>query len=172
MGGVITMLKQEHAVVLEMLRRLGLALESHNLPGVLECLRFFDEELALHRRKEEEILLPEITRCQPAAEEAVGSTLEDHGEERRRIEGLRQAINGGDGRGVLETGVGLIYLLRRHFRREEDDLFPLAEKVLKPESVVRIERGFAGAGTFGLPAGCAPARGARRRVHRRHRAAS
>lgn len=165
-------LKNDHKAILAALDAFERALDSGDLPGVFDGLRFFLEDLALHRHREEDILYPELTRRDPAASGMVATMIEDHAHEREHVDDLRRALETGDSGGVMDHGRFVIHLVRDHIEREELVLFPTT-RCLPAGVREQMVRRFAVESGPGLPrrhaprprAPVCPGRAARRRRH-------
>ncbi len=139
-------LKWEHEVVLDQLRTFEKALDEADWNGVRDTLRFFDERLLLHRRKEEEILFPALGRHIGTEGGPIACMLHEHQDEREKIERIRSAMARGTGhpetlKEVRGAGGYILGLLRNHIAKENQILYPLAEDTLSVEEKGRIEEG-------------------------------
>ncbi|MBI4512156.1 MAG: hemerythrin domain-containing protein [Deltaproteobacteria bacterium] len=146
-------LSQEHMLVLEELDMLERALKAKDLPRIAGTLRFFDEKVALHRRKEEEILFPALAKFPPIAHGPIACMLEEHREEKRLLEEIRHSLDaiekGGDAWARLRASVaGVLSLLRAHIMKEDKVLFPLAERTLVEEDAAKVRRRMEEVGYF------------------------
>lgn len=142
METITDVLRREHRVVLQTLDRFEKALETGSNETLRDILRFFDERLTLHRRKEEEVLFPELAHQLPPHSGPVPCMLEEHAEEKWRLTVLREALEAGEREEVERHGRAVIALLRNHIWKEENVLFPLADQILAEDSRERVRRGF------------------------------
>ena len=131
MSNVTEKLSCEHQVVLKKLAAFEAALEKFDLDGIRETVRFFDERLILHRRKEEEVLFPTLGRHIGTGRGPIACMLEEHRDEKEKIEQIRGALEAHPASGAREriTAAGryILDLLRAHIQKEDNILFPLAE---------------------------------------------
>jgi len=138
-------LMREHQVALERLRGFEQALDRRDIDGVRRTLAFFDEQLSVHRRNEEEGLFPLLGRHIGTQVGPIACMLEEHRQERARLEAIRAALAAGEGpqawEWILPAGRGVIEHLRRHIFKEDNVLFPLAEATLTREEMDRARTG-------------------------------
>lgn len=130
MINITEILSREHQVVLRMLAEFADALERYDVPAIRRTIQFFDEQLVLHRRKEEEVLFPELGKHIGTAIGPIHCMLEEHAEEKKMLGVLREGIEAGDTDRVLEAGRFIINFLQAHIYKEDNVLFPLAERML------------------------------------------
>lgn len=135
-------LRQEHRTVLEHLNRLEIALVESAERGVRAELTFLETGLVLHRRKEEEVLFPELDRRFGAECPPVRCMLDEHSEERRLLRELNRALEAHDRAEILRSGNAILHHLRNHIWKEENVLFPMAEQVLEGPQRERVLAGF------------------------------
>ncbi len=138
-------LRWEHEVVLEQLKSFEKALDEADWKGIRETLRFFDERLVLHRRKEEEVLFPALGGHIGTEGGPIGCMLHEHQDEREKIETIRAAMARGTDhpetrKAVQDAGGYILGLLRNHIAKENQILYPMAESTLSEEEKRRIER--------------------------------
>lgn len=133
---VTEMLVAEHETVLKKLEEIRNAAISGNVAGVATLLPFFEKDIQLHRRKEEEVLFPAIVRVCGEDGSPVGCMLEEHRIEKGLVERIRKDLDGEGGKGASRTLAAdveeFVDFLRFHIRKENEVLFPLAESVLSP----------------------------------------
>lgn len=128
----------EHETVLGKLEAFEKALASTDWQGVRDTLKFFDERLSLHRRKEEEILFPVLGRHLGTTGGPIACMLHEHQDEREKIEAIRAALQRGSGDPTAWTeiraaGSYILSLLRTHIGKENQILYPMAEQLLGPD---------------------------------------
>ncbi len=113
-----------------------------------ESIRFFDEELLPHFRKEDELLLPPVEAKIGRFGTLVNVVAYEHEEVRREIGKIKEA------RGALDAtkdpwpaiqelnrhGIFTIQFLWDHFRKEKVSLFPTAAKTLTADELATIGR--------------------------------
>ena len=150
MANVTEALSREHEVVLKELDRFDRALERFDLDGIRETLRFFVEGLPVHRRKEEEVLFPELGKHIGTEIGPIACMLEEHADEKEKVEFLRRALESGEPARVrseiVAAGRYIVTLLRNHIFKEDHVLFPLAEATLNVEEKRRVKEGMDGIG--------------------------
>lgn len=149
---VTQVLSEEHKVVLEQLLRLEAAidgaLDGVDLDAIEAVLGFFDGNLPLHRRKEEEVLFPLLGDRIGHEGGPVACMLHEHEIERGLVEELRDAAararRGAASCGQARTAArAIVELLRNHIAKEDQILFPLAERALNELDKARVREGFA-----------------------------
>ncbi len=127
---VTQILIREHQVVLGRLTELERALDPYSEETLRDTLRFFDEGVTLHRRKEEEVLFPALSAHFPPDTGPVICMLAEHQDEKRYLDELRQALEKGDRGKVIVQGQVIVDHLRQHISKEDQVLFPMAERLL------------------------------------------
>ena len=135
-------LTREHQTVLGALDRLEEAIEADSRSAIEDALHFLDERLIPHRRKEEEVLFPELAKRFPPDAGPVVCMLEEHGEERRRLSALWIALGSHDRKAVVQEEQAVLDHLRGHIAKEETVLFPMAEALLEGDARSRVHAGF------------------------------
>ena len=142
MDKVTEILSREHQVILKQLARLEAALDPYAPEAVNEVLRFFDDGVALHRRKEEEILFPAIAEHFPPNVGPIACMLEDHRDEKKHLEELRVAVRSDNRSMAIGHARFILEFLRSHIAKEDNVLFPMAERILSAEARERVQSGF------------------------------
>ena len=149
-------LKREHQIVLLVLG--GLERETQKLqaqvPADYEALRkivdfarnFTDR---CHHAKEEKHLFPAMERRgQPADRGPIAVMLLEHAQGRERVKAIAIALPGAEKgdpaarSALLENLTAYITLLRNHIAKEDNVLFPLADRLLTPGDQKALEREF------------------------------
>lgn len=130
---VTDMLTAEHETVLGKLAELEAAVNGKDRKGVLAILPFFEEDIRLHRRKEEEVLFPAIGRYVGVEGGPIGCMLHEHEEEKGLVAAMRAAAQepGSDAK-LRATALRFVDFLRTHIRKENEILFPMCERMLSP----------------------------------------
>ena len=144
-------LSREHEIARTHLATVADALGRGKTKGIPELLRFLDEDMPLHRRKEEEALFPALARDPSVAGGPIRCMLADHEREKHLVESLRQAVESSDLKAVLDRGVALVELLTAHIQKEENVLFPYADQALKGLERAQVRSAFEAIGTFCPP---------------------
>ena len=130
---ITTLLSEEHQEVLRKLKRLEDGLEPYDEGVVRETIRFFEERLVLHRRKEEEVLFPTLGRHIGTEDGPIHCMLEEHSLEKQYIDVIRTALaegSPGTQERIIDADRAILSLLRDHIVKEDNVLFPLAERTL------------------------------------------
>jgi hemerythrin-like domain-containing protein len=146
MEPVTEVLGREHRVVLGVLDRFERALEEHRFEDLRDPLSFFEERLVLHRRKEEEVLFPALAPHFPPGMGPVACMIEEHRDERVHLDRLAEALDLNDAAAVVSHGHAVLQHLRNHIWKEDNILFPMAERLLDRAARERVLAGFAGIG--------------------------
>ncbi|HTZ39483.1 MAG TPA: hemerythrin domain-containing protein [Syntrophales bacterium] len=102
-----------------------------------------------HHKKEEGVLFPAlIANGMPKDSGPVAVMLAEHEEGRRLTRAMRvgsERIQGGDNTAhsqVIENALGYVMLLRQHIMKEDNVLFPMADKVIPVEQHEKITEAF------------------------------
>jgi hemerythrin-like domain-containing protein len=102
-----------------------------------------------HHKKEEGVLFPSmIAHGLPSEGGPIGVMLAEHEQGRVITRQLRQAaesLEAGDATAraeVIKNARGYAGLLRQHIMKEDNILFPMAERVLPPDEQERVADGF------------------------------
>ncbi|HSP06307.1 MAG TPA: hemerythrin domain-containing protein [Acidobacteriota bacterium] len=139
-------LSQEHQTVLKQLDLFEEALQKFDEGGIRGTMRFFDERIVLHRRKEEEVLFPVVGRHIGLEHGPIAHMLEEHRIEKQRIEQIREALtrlpDPHAKESIRAAGYAILDLLRAHIEKEDTILFPLSEEMMTPEEKSGVHEGF------------------------------
>lgn len=110
-----------------------------------KCIRFIREYADAHHHQKEEGLLFEkmLEELGPVAEKLVrGGMMVEHdfarftvGEWEKALNAYDEDANSQNKLDILSHGMAYVYLLRRHATKEDDILYPFAEKNLSKESL-------------------------------------
>ena len=155
-------LKREHGRVLEnigLLRGASLCLKLGNLTPqsairekgiehLSKVLDFFDKDVGLHFRREEEALFPTLEKHTEVEKSLTRLLLEEHGQVWRWYDQLREKLvelqrDGSGSSEVVSTEVqdisrNIEHLLREHIKKEDESLFPLAKSLLGEKELEEI----------------------------------
>ncbi len=141
-------LKNEHEAVLMLLGILdavserlesGGAVPREHLDQILDFLRGFVDKC--HHGKEETALFPAMEAAGvPREGGPIGVMLAEHELGRGFVRQMAGADK--DGAAFARAGRGYIALLTQHIHKENDVLFPMADKVLSAETQQRLEGEF------------------------------
>ena len=146
-------LRDEHEVILRvlnafesMLHRIedGSPPDKEALRNAVEFFRGFAD--GCHHAKEEDCLFPAMERAGlPTQGGPVGIMLEEHEQGRAYIQEIRRAVeeNPPDARKrMIDNGWAYIQLLRAHIHKENEILFPLADKSVPEPAMKAVARDF------------------------------
>ncbi|MFD0666407.1 hemerythrin domain-containing protein [Ramlibacter sp. MAHUQ-53] len=147
MSRAIDDLRHEHEAILAALRILerfeqraaaGQPLDTADLASFLGFLQEFADKC--HHGKEEGILFPALVGAGlPAQGGPVGALLDEHAQGRdwiaRMAASLAPAL---DPARFAEAARGYRELLQAHIRKENEELFPMAEEMLGPDTMDRL----------------------------------
>lgn len=159
-------LKEEHVAIksmLEIIDGICSRLERKekippvHLDRILDFLRTFADKC--HHHKEEQILFPEMENAGiPGQGGPIGVMLYEHTVGREHVRGISEAVeryknDAGDTEDLIANGRAYVALLSQHIFKEDNILYPMAERVL-PEDVMdamneafgRVEEDLVGAG--------------------------
>jgi hemerythrin-like domain-containing protein len=140
-------LKEEHKVIKRMLAILNVACEKLEkgervspevFKKAIDFIRVFADRC--HHGKEEETLFPFVEqRGIPREGGPIGVMLREHEQGRNFVKALAEAVESyeqGDQdakASIIENARGYTQLLAQHIPKEDDILYPLADKVLSPQ---------------------------------------
>ncbi len=126
----------------------GQFVRGYDLAGVLEFLREFVD--GCHHLKEEQQLFPALeARGVPRESGLLSELVREHQEARRCVGIITAAMSEviGEDPGAemdfAEYGRAYAALMREHIKKEDSQLFPLAERSLSDEDDARLARAFA-----------------------------
>lgn len=159
-------LKEEHELVLavvaamerevEEIRRSD-AVDAQRVADMIDFTKNFTD--GCHHHKEEQVLFPLLEQRQPgAAGGPVSVMLSEHDAGRAYVRGVVEALpevqtSAAARAQVADNLAGYAYLLRLHIRKENEVLFPLAERILDEDDKAslaaefeRVEKEETGAG--------------------------
>jgi hemerythrin-like domain-containing protein len=153
----LTVIRQEHAALAAMLRSLPLLLEQSRrrdeLPdfGLLRAMLFYIDEFPerIHHRKEDELLFPRLRPHCPELAATLDQLERDHEHGERAIHDLEHAllafeVLGAPRREAFEHAVrGYVEFYLRHMALEEDQVLPVAQRVLDTADWAAIDAAFA-----------------------------
>jgi hemerythrin-like domain-containing protein len=151
MSRAIEDLLQDHEAILSALNLL--ASINHKLetaapvdPGDLSAFVGFLKEFAdtCHHGKEEGLLFPAMAEAGvPQAGGPLGVMLHEHEQGRRWIAAMSAAVEPQlDASAFVRAAQGYTALLQAHIGKENQVLFPIAERVLSPERLESLYRAF------------------------------
>lgn len=151
MSQAIEDLKHEHDVILMSLKilggicremELGRMDRSSDPRAFIDFLKEFADKC--HHGKEENILFPALVNAGIAQEGGpVGVMLHDHAQGRKLIQQMESGISPTLNVPIfLEGAYGYTELLQKHIQKENEILFPMAERVLTPDQLDVLFKAF------------------------------
>jgi hemerythrin-like domain-containing protein len=154
----LIVIRDEHAALAAMLRSILLLLARHREQGTqpdfaaLRAMLFYVDEFPekRHHRKESEVLFPKLRARMPLSRDLLDRLDEDHGRGELRIRELEHALLAfemlGDARRAAFEQAAQRYVdfYLNHMRLEEQQVLPLAEKVLTADDWAELDEAFAG----------------------------
>jgi hemerythrin-like domain-containing protein len=139
------LLTQEHKTILrglDILDHMAARIEEdqpiavEDVETILRFLRAFADNQ--HQAKEESALFPELLRTSAANDAALRQMIFEHDQERSLVEGLEDSLRTKRGMEFVHFANRLTGLIRTHIRKEDNILFPMAERCLSPEQDERV----------------------------------
>jgi hemerythrin-like domain-containing protein len=152
----LRILHEEHAAVAAMLRSILLLLAHHRQQGslpdfaALRAMLFYVDEFPekRHHRKESELLFPKLRARSPLARDVLDRLDADHANGERSIRDLEHALLGfemmGEPRRAAFEQAAQRYVdfYLAHMGIEEQDILPLAARVLTAEDWAELDSAF------------------------------
>jgi hemerythrin-like domain-containing protein len=153
----LTVIRDEHAALAAMLRTLSMLLAEHRrqrtLPdfGVLRAMLFYIDDFPerLHHTKESELLVPRLRWRSDEAKGVLDRLDREHGHGEAMIRDLEHKLlafemMGESRRKEFETAAErYVEFYLAHMRTEEQEILPLAERVLLPQDWEELDAAFA-----------------------------
>lgn len=148
------LLRSEHEIILQVAGALENLLDTGSttpdFDAVGDCVTFFRLFAdACHHHKEEDLLFPELeARGMPRHGGPIAVMLHEHEQGRalvRKMAEALQAARGGDATALqaLESaGRGFIDLIRNHISKENNILFPMADRAVDAEGCRKLGIGY------------------------------
>lgn len=125
----------------------GQIIDSKDFTSILEFLSVFVDRC--HHGKEEDFLFPALEKAGVQRDQGpIGVLLREHQQGRQLVTQLREAVKSfisGDAQAahrLEKAGRDYISLLTQHIQKEEDVLFPMAERVLGSEKQGELSKDF------------------------------
>jgi hemerythrin-like domain-containing protein len=154
----LRIIHEEHAALAAMLRSIPMLLTHHRNSGTqpdfaaLRAMLFYVDEFPeqRHHRKETELLFPKLRARTPLARELLDRLDDDHARGERSIRDLEHALLAfemmGEARRMnFENAVQrYVDFYLTHMRLEEEQILPLAQKVLTERDWAELDEAFAG----------------------------
>jgi regulator of cell morphogenesis and NO signaling len=101
---------------------------------------FLAGEISQHFTVEEEALFPLLGRHLGTEVGPIAVMLSEHAQFRRLQEGLAHAVKSGDRTRQQAGARAIVELLRAHIGKEDNVLFPMAERLLAPDEQEEVDR--------------------------------
>ena len=147
---------EEHAALAAMLRSIPLLLAQHRRQGtppdfaVLRAMLFYVDEFPekRHHKKESELLFPKLRERTTLAGDVLDQLDADHGHGEHRIRELEHALLGFEmmgepRRAAFEQAIDrYVRFYLAHMAMEEQQILPLAEKVLTAQDWAELDAAF------------------------------
>ena len=139
------LLTQEHKTILralDILDHMAARIEEdqplavEDVETILRFLRAFADNQ--HQAKEESALFPELLRTSAANDAPLRQMIFEHDQERSLVEGLEDSLRTKRGMEFVHFANRLTGLIRTHIRKEDNILFPMAERCLSAEQDERV----------------------------------
>jgi hemerythrin-like domain-containing protein len=152
----LRIIREEHAALAAMLRSITLLLAQHRRQGsvpdfaVLRAMLFYVDEFPekRHHKKESELLFPKLRARTPMARDVLDHLDEDHAHGEHRIRALEHALLGfemmGESRreAFEQAAERYVQFYLAHMAMEEQQILPLAEKMLTPDDWAELDAAF------------------------------
>jgi hemerythrin-like domain-containing protein len=120
----------------------GKAIDKGFFTGAIDFIRNYADRL--HHAKEEDILFTEM--CKDTVEMHCNPTeqmLHEHELGRNFVKGMEDGVREGNRKKVADNGLGYARLLREHIYKEDNILYPMANRALGASVLRSIEGKFA-----------------------------
>lgn len=155
-GAALRIIRDEHQALASMLRSILLLLAQpsaqHGTPDFasLRAILFYVDEFPekRHHRLETELLFPKLRARTPLSSDVLDHLEEDHSRGEHNIRDLEHALLAYEmmaesRREAFEQAArSYVDFYLKHMRLEEEQILPLAEKVLTPQDWVEIDAAF------------------------------
>ena len=152
----IRIIREEHSALSAMLRSILLLLAQHRGHGTmpdfaaLRSMLFYVDEFPekRHHRKESELLFPKLRARTPQARDLLDRLDDDHARGERSVRDLEHALLGFEMMGeprrkaFEEAAERYVEFYLNHMRLEEQEILPLAERVLTEEDWSELDSAF------------------------------
>lgn len=152
----LRILHEEHAALAAMLRSILLLLAQHrregSLPdfGALRAMLFYVDEFPekRHHYKETALLFPKLRQRTPLANELLDHLDGDHAQGEQAVRELEHSLlafemMGETRREAFEQAAKrYVDFYLTHMRHEEEEILPLAQKLLTPEDWAELDKAF------------------------------
>lgn len=132
---ITDVLRIEHAVFHDLFDHMEiLAPQARTLSEVKALAALVDKVMAPHTKTEDDVFIEPLEHCF----DQIGQNETFHAEHRQIEEALASVQEARSVRSAKRILMAAIASSRRHFEKEERIVFPLAEQILKPESMEEL----------------------------------
>jgi hemerythrin-like domain-containing protein len=152
----LKIIREEHAALAAMLRSILLLLAQHRRQGTLpdfatlRAMLFYVDEFPekQHHRKESELLFPKLRARTPLSRDLLDHLDQDHARGERNILDLEHALLGFEMLGeprrhaFEQAAERYVNLYLGHMAKEEQQILPLAERVLTADDWADLDEAF------------------------------
>ncbi len=126
----------------------GEAVEAEHLERIVDFIRGFADRC--HHGKEEDLLFPAMEEAGvPRQGGPIGVMLSEHTQGRDYVRGLAEAVatyragNKEAASRIVENARGYVQLLSQHIHKEDNILYPMADRFLSPQKQTELLKSFA-----------------------------
>ena len=105
-----------------------------------QAAQIFIDDTEAHFRNEEQVLFPALEAAAPTAVGPTGVMRAEHAQMRELFQDLLQAIERQDADSLSDSVETLLLLMQQHNAKEENVLYPMADRVLAPDLLARLDR--------------------------------
>ncbi|MDO8741100.1 MAG: hemerythrin domain-containing protein [Candidatus Woesearchaeota archaeon] len=142
-GGIFSVLRAEHDVVLGLLDKLEENFGKKDLKSSEKNIAILEKEFNKHSlNKEEKALFPEIEKFMPREGGPTGMMVIEHEDLVKSIKNCKDAVKAGDFNKLDYNGSHIINLLRQHIDKENNMLFMMADMHLDEKQKKAISEKF------------------------------
>lgn len=135
----VDVLGQQHQEVLAYLARVESQLEAGRDPDAAAFLHFLEQDVQQHFALEETALFPALERHIGSEHGPLAVMHLEHADFRSLLAALSEAVQAANPAQQRAHAGSLIDLLRSHIAKEDQVLFPLAERVLSPDEQAEVD---------------------------------
>lgn len=116
------------------------AVQKRDWPGADSAFAAFAQETLQHFRLEEDILFPELETRSPQSLGPTSVMRSEHADMRQLIDELGEAVQKRDRDGITGAADTLLILLQQHNAKEEQILYPLADRLVGSDAALLTAR--------------------------------
>ena len=140
MTTTIEILSAQHQDVLAQLAAVEAEIGASDASNLATFAGYLEAEVMHHFELEEQALFPLLENHLPTTHGPLAIMNAEHVEFRQLLQGLTAAVHAGALIAQRTQAVDLIALLRGHIAKEDQVLFPMAERLLSREELGEVER--------------------------------